>query len=155
MSPIRSVSTFVLLLIVSCSGDNAGPAGTDSCHAVELPVTGASNGPVLTDVALEPQSGEGVVVLATATDPQGSENLRDVMQIIRVFQDSRCEASPIVLQDDFAYSGVEESFGIAVPASNQALFSAIASADQWPVAIEFRDIDDHSTSARVFARVIR
>jgi hypothetical protein len=153
MNPIRSVSSVLLLSTLSC-GDNAAPAGTDTCHVTDLPLTGEPNAPVVTDVALEPQS-DGVVVLATATDPQGSENLRDVMQIIRVFQDARCETSPIVLQDDFAYSGVQESFGTAVPATNHALFSAISAADQWPVAVEFRDIDDNTTSARVFAHVIR
>ncbi|HEU4681471.1 MAG TPA: hypothetical protein VFS51_06990 [Gemmatimonadales bacterium] len=117
-------------------------------------MTGNSDAPVVTDVALEAQAGEGIVVLATATDPQGSNDLRDVLQTVRVFQDARCELSPIVLQDDLAGSGLEESFGIAVPASNQSLFATIAEAESWPVAVEFRDIDDNSTSGRVLARVL-
>jgi hypothetical protein len=151
---IRNISSVLFLSIVSCS-DNAGTDGDDSCQVADLPLTGESNAPVITDVALEPQTGEGIVVLATATDRQGSENLRDVPQIIRVFQDARCEGSPVVVQDDLAYSGVEESFGIAVSATNQALFTAIAAAESWPVEVDFRDIDDNSTSGRVLARVLR
>jgi hypothetical protein len=151
---IRKLSSVLFLSIISCS-DNAATGSDDSCQVVDLPLTGEPNAPVITDVALEPQAGEGIVVLVTAADPQGSENLRDVPQIIRVFQDARCEGSPIVLQDDMAYSGVEESFGIAVAATNQPLFSAIAAAESWPVEVEFRDIDDNSTSARVLAEVVR
>jgi hypothetical protein len=109
---------------------------------------------MITDVGLEVQN-EGIVVLATATDPQGSENLRDIPQIIRVFQDARCEGSPIVLQDDLVASGVEESFGTAVPASNGPLFSAISAAASWPVELDFADADGNSTSAQVLARVLR
>jgi hypothetical protein len=151
---IRRLSSMFFLSVVSCS-DNAATDGSDSCQIVDLPLTGESNAPVVTDVALEPQPGEGIIVLATAADPQGSEDLRDVPQIIRVFQDARCETSPIVVQDDLTASGVEESFGIAVPATNQALFDAIAEAESWPVEVEFRDIDDNSTSARVLATIIR
>jgi hypothetical protein len=140
--------------MLACS-DNAGLSGTDTCHPEDLPFTGEPNAPVITDMALEAQVGEGIVVVATASDPQGSENLRDVLQIVKVFQDARCDASPIVLQDDLAISGVPESFGIAVPASNQALYNAIAAADSWPVQVDFRDIDDNATSARVMARVVR
>jgi hypothetical protein len=106
-------------------------------------------------MALEAQDGDGIVVLVTAADPQGSENLRDVLQIVRVFQDQQCDGSPIVLQDDVAYSGVQESFGIAVPASNQALFNTIAAADSWPVAVEFSDANGNVTSGRVMARIIQ
>ena len=150
---IRLLSSVLLLSVVSCS-DSAGTDGTDSCQVADLPLTGESNAPVVTDVSLEVQAGEGIIVLATAADPQGSENLRDVPQIIRVFQDARCETSPIVL-DDLVSSGVEESFGIAVPATNQALFNAIAGAESWPVEVEFRDLDDNSTSARVLATIVR
>jgi hypothetical protein len=142
------------LSILAC-GDNAGLASPDNCQLEDLPFTGEPNAPVITDIALEAQAGEGIVVLATASDPQGSRNLRDVLQIVRVFQDARCDASPIVLQDDVAISGVPESFGIAVPASNQALYNAIAAADNWPVAVDFRDVDGNSTEARVMARVVR
>ena len=150
---IRILCGILSLLIVSCS-DDAGTNGADSCQVVDLPLTGNPDAPVVTDVALEAQAGDGIVVLATATDPQGSDDLRDVLQTVRVFQDVRCELSPIVLQDDLAGSGVEESFGIAVPATNQSLFATIAEAESWPVAVEFRDIDDNSTSGRVLARVL-
>ena len=144
----------VLLFALACS-DGASPTGDDACHAAELPLSGEQNAPVITDVALEAQPGEGIVVLVTAADPQGSQNLRDVLQIVRLFQDQRCDGSPIVLQDDLAYSGVEESFGTAVPSSNQALYNAIAGADAWPVALEFSDANGNATSGRVMARIIQ
>ncbi len=148
----RKLSSILLVSILSCS-DNAGTNGADSCQIEDLPLTGEANAPVVTDVALEAQTGDGIVVLATATDPQGSGDLENVPQTIRVFQDALCEESPIVLQDDLAGSGVEESFGIAVPTSDP-LFAAISEAESWPVEIEFRDGDDNSTSGRVLARVI-
>lgn len=151
----RSVLSVLYLTLLSCGGDNAGPAGDNSCHVEELPLSGEQNAPVITDVALETQTGDGIVVLVTAADPQGSENLRDVLQIVRVFQDERCDGSPIVLQDDLAYSGVQESFGVAVPSSNQALFNTIAAAATWPVAVEFSDANGNATSGRVMARIIQ
>jgi hypothetical protein len=151
----RSVFSVLYLSVLSCGGDNAGPAGDNTCHAEELPLSGEQNAPVITDVALESQTGDGIVVLVTAADPQGSENLRDVLQIVRVFQDERCDGSPIVLQDDLAYSGVQESFGVAVPSSNLALFNTIAAADSWPVALEFSDANGNTTSGRVMARIIQ
>ncbi len=150
---IRYIPGVLFFSILSC-GDDAGTAGPDSCEVVDLPLTGEADAPVLVDLALEAQVGEGIVVLATATDPQGDEDIRDVPQTIRVFQDARCEASPIVLQDDLAGSGVEESFGVAVPATNKSLFATIAAAESWPVEVEFRDIDENLTSGRVSARVI-
>jgi hypothetical protein len=151
----RGVFGVLCLWLLSCSDEKAGPTGSDSCHAEDLPLSGEQNAPVITDVALETETGEGVVVLVTAADPQGSENLRDVLQIVRVFQDQSCDGSPIVLQDDLAYSGVQESFGVAVPSSNQALFNSIAAADTWPVALEFSDANGNTTSGRVMARIIQ
>jgi hypothetical protein len=143
----------LLIAAISC-GDETQPVlpPDGSCEAVELPVTGESNAPVITDVALEVQTSV-IVVLATATDPQGTDNLRDVLQIIRVFQDPLCETSPIVLQDDLVGSGVEESFGTAVESSNQPLFSTISASATWPIELEFRDADDNLTTGRVLARV--
>jgi hypothetical protein len=149
----RHLSTMLLVTLVGCS-DNTALSGNDTCDAVDFPLTGEANAPVVTDVALEVQAGEGIIALATASDPQGSENIQQVPQILRVFQDTRCDASPIVVQDDLAYSGVEESFGTVVQA-NQALFTTISQADSWPVAVEFRDIDENITSGRVLARVLR
>jgi hypothetical protein len=149
-------SILVLFLAAGC-GDDAGPtdgAGDGSCQIVDLPVRGDRDAPMVTDVALEVQETDGIVVLATATDPQGDANLEDIPQIIRVFQDARCESSPIVLVDDLVGSGVEESFGTAVPVSNGSLYSAIAAAESWPVEVDFRDADENSTVAQVSARVL-
>jgi hypothetical protein len=154
---VHPKSILVLFLAAGC-GDDTGPtdgAGDGSCLIVDLPVRGDRDAPMITDVALEVQDEEGIVVLATATDPQGSENLRDIPQIIRVFQDARCVGSPIVLQDDLVASGVEESFGLAVTPSNGPLFSAISAAPSWPVELDFTDADGNSTSGQVLARVLR
>lgn len=151
----RSVFTVLCLILLSCGDDTTDPVDNDLCQIEDLPLTGEQNAPVITDVALEAQGGDGIVVLVTAADPQGSANLRDVLQIVRVFQDDRCNGSPIVVQDDLAYSGVQESFGVAVPSSNQTLFNIIAAADSWPVALEFTDINGNATSGRVMARIIQ
>ena len=151
----RSGCSVLCLLLLSCGDDKSGPSGDDTCQVVDLPLSGEQNAPVITDVALEAQSGDGIVVLVTAADPQGSTNLRDVLQIVRVFQDDRCNGSPIVVQDDLAYSGIQESFGVAVPSSNQTLFNIIAAADSWPVALEFTDVNGNATSGRVMARIIQ
>jgi hypothetical protein len=140
---------------VSCSGMGTTDP-QDMCQPVALPLTGSPAGPTVTDVALEPQAGEGIIALATATDPQGSENMLDVLQTIGVFPDAGCEGSPIPIQDDLACSGCEESFGIVVGASaNPALFDAIAAAVTWPVTVEFSDLDGNRTSGQVLARIAR
>ncbi|HEX6134421.1 MAG TPA: hypothetical protein VFZ24_10670 [Longimicrobiales bacterium] len=142
----------------------AAPAGAcgedpviivDRCEAVALPLSGSADAPVVTDVGLEVQTGI-IVALATATDPQGSANLSNVIQRLGVFPDPpSCRESPLILQDDLAGSGVEESFGTVVDAAaNPALFNAIAAAQEWPVDVDFADADGNRTTGRVRARVI-
>lgn len=148
---LRRRALLSLLVICGCAGDSTGPV--DRCDARPLPFRGAAAAPAIVDAALEVQT-HGVVVLITATDPQGSENLRDVPQSVGVFRDRRCEGARIVLQDDIAISGEEESFGTAVNAeTDPALYAAIAAARQWPVEVDFRDVDGNRTSGRVLARV--
>jgi hypothetical protein len=149
----RYFSGLLLASLAACS-DSPGPdRAPDLCQVTELPVTGSPNAPTVTDVALEAQPTDGIVVLATATDPQGDANLQNVIQTIRLFPDAQCRGTPIVVQDDLVGSGIEESFGIAVP-RNQPLFDAIEAAEDWPVEVEFEDSDGNTTSARVAARVI-
>jgi hypothetical protein len=148
------VPLFLSLSLVSC-GDQASTDPVDVCQTVALPLAGSQGGPTVTDVALDPQVGEGVVVLATATDPDGTDNMLTVLQTIGVFPDAVCEGPPIVLQDDLACSGCEESFGIAVSPANQSLFAEIAASVTWPVMVEFSDLDGHQTTGRVRARVVR
>jgi hypothetical protein len=152
----RWLGTLLLFSAVSCGDDTDPTNGGDdgACQIEELPVQGSSNAPLVTDVALEVQNGGGIVLHATASDPQGTDDLRDVPQIIRVFQDVLCETSPIVMQDDLVASGVEETFGTAV-APGTALYATIAAAESWPVELEFRDADDNTSSAQVMARVFR
>lgn len=120
-----------------------------------LPLHGAAAGPVVVDVALEVQSTR-IVAVATVTDPQGSENLRDVLQSLSVFQDARCQGAPITVRDDVSGSGVEETFGTAVDAAaNPSLHGAIAAVNSWPVAVEFHDRDGNRTAGRIAARVLR
>jgi hypothetical protein len=154
---MRRLSTLVFLSISAMAcGDEPTAGEEDLCHAVALPLAGSAAGPTVTDVALEAQAGEGIVVLATATDPQGGENMRDVLQTVEVFPDVRCEGATIPVRDDLADSGVEESFGIAVSATaDPALFAAIAASATWPVAVDFADLDGNRISGRVLARIVR
>jgi hypothetical protein len=149
---IRILIAALSVSLVAC-GDEATSPAADECQVVALPLSGDANGPLVTDVAIELQEGDGVIVLATATDPQGTPDLRDVPQIIRVFQDASCDRSPIVMQDDLAGSGQEESFGSAAPWGSE-LYDAIAATESWPVEVDFRDADGNATSGRVLARVI-
>lgn len=137
----------------ACGADPHQPI-TDACRAVSLPISAGVNAPTVTDVALEVH-GYGVVVLATATDPQGSQNLLDVPQTIRLFSDSTCAATAISVQDDLAGSGLEESFGTAVtPSQNAVLYGLIAASKRWPVEVSFSDRDGNATTGRVRARVV-
>jgi len=155
MATARPVPLLLVLTTASCSNDTPpGQSGGGECEIVELPVQGSSRAPLVTDVALEVQDGGSIVLHATASDPQGDDDLRDVVQIIRVFQDRLCETSPIVLQDDLVASGVEETFGTAVERGT-AQYDAIAAEESWPVELDFRDASDNNTSAQVMARVFR
>lgn len=122
------------------------------CTITALPFSGAAAAPTIVALSLEVQS-SGIVALVTATDPQGSENLQNVTQRIGVFQDRLCRTTSIVLQDDLAGSGLEESFGTVVPQTSP-LYSLIAAADSWPVEVDFRDSDGNRTTGRVMAVVL-
>jgi hypothetical protein len=143
----------ISLPLLSC-GDS--PTSSSSlCETAPLPLAGAANAPTVTDVGLEIQTG-GVVLVATASDPQGDGNVQGVLQTIGVFPDDRCAGAPIVMQDDLAYSGVEETFGTVVSSSdNPGLYNTIAAAANWPVEVDFVDLDGNQTTGRVRARVIR
>lgn len=141
--------------VVACGDDGVDPVD-DPCMALPLPLSGVSDAPTVTDVALEIQPGEGAIVVATATDPQGTENLTNVVQTVGVFPDADCNGTPIEIQDDLVGSGVEETFGTAVSAvDHAALFQAIAAASSWPVEVEFSDVDGNVTAGRIMARVVR
>jgi hypothetical protein len=104
-------------------------------------------------VVLECQS-SSIVLLAIATDPQGSANLIGVTQKAGIYPDRECSEAATILEDDLAGSGLEESFGdIVVAATNQALYDQICDCDEWPATVEFKDADDNTTSGVVLARV--
>lgn len=151
----RAVSlAAVLIVTLAACGDSTGP-GEDPCMTESLPLIGEADGPVVTDVGLELQT-DGVVVFATATDPQGTDNLLDVVQTIGVYPDLECGGAAITVQDDLAGSGVEETFGTAIDASDDpALYAAIEAESAWPVTVSFADADGHRTEGRVMARIIR
>jgi hypothetical protein len=141
-----------LLLIAAGTGCDDEPA--DPCGTIALPLSGGTNTPVVTDVGLEVQ-GSGIVIVATVTDPQGDSDLLHIPQSIGIFPDDRCSGTPILLQDDIAYSGVEETFGTVVEASeNRALYDAIAASDGWPAVVDVVDAGGHRTTGRVRARII-
>ncbi|HEX2165729.1 MAG TPA: hypothetical protein VHG09_00705 [Longimicrobiales bacterium] len=148
----RLVAIVCVATTASCGSDSTGPA--DDCDVAGLPLSGSEDGPVVVAVSLEVQPG-GIVLLATATDPQGSENLLGVQQSISVFPNARCTGTPITVRDDLAGSGVEESFGTAIAAGDDAaLYGSIAAASSWPVSVDFRDQDGNRTFGRVMAAVI-
>jgi len=161
---IRVGALFALALsLISCDDDGISGDGNGSgascydgaCATRDIPFSDAIDAPTLTDVTLECQS-LSIVVLATATDPQGSSNLQDVIQTIGVFPNVECQGAQIIVQDDFAGSGVEESFGDAfLAAANQALYDQICACDSWPVQVQLEDADGNVTSGRVVARVTR
>lgn len=145
-----------LLVALAACGDSTGPDPGDPCMIQPLPLSAAPQGPVVVDVGLELQPGEGVIIVATATDPQGSENLFGVLQTVGVFPDLACEGVPIVLLDDLAGSGVEETFGTAVSSGdNPDLYAAIAARSEWPVYVSFTDKNGNKTEGNTMARVIR
>ena len=87
---------------------------------------------------------ESIVALATVTDPQGTANLLDVEQGIKVFPDLQCQGEPIFLRDDLAGSGVEESFG-TVALAGSPLYATIGREIGWPVEVLFRDAEGNLT----------
>jgi hypothetical protein len=152
---LRRMILGVCIGAAACGGDGVQPED-DRCNLQSLPLSGADDGPVLVDVGLEIQAGEGVIIVATATDPQGSENLRDVLQSVGVYPDEGCRGTPRTLLDDLVGSGVEETFGTAVDAdTDAALVATIAAALSWPVQVDFVDLDGHRTQGDLLARIIR
>jgi hypothetical protein len=124
------------------------------CQLEVLPFSGSAEAPVLTDVGLEVQV-DGIVPVATATDPQGFPNVDGVLQTLGVYPDTRCEGLPVEVQDDLAGVGIEETFGTAVPATEADFYGAIAAAATWPVRVRFSDVDGNVTEGDVSARLIR
>ena len=151
MTTKTALSLLSFLALANCDNGPVEPANL--CATVPLPLHGAAAGPVVVDVGLEVQPGI-IVVVATATDPQGTTNLGGLLQSVGVFANARCEGSPLTIQDDLAGSGVEETFGTAVDSLvNGTLYNAIAGATTWPVTVDFQDMDGNHTIGRVLADV--
>ena len=137
-------------MVAGCEDDPAAPV---VCETQPLPLSQSADGPVVVDVGLEVEE-VGIILVATATDPQGGDNLRDVVQRIDVFQNVTCDGPVIPIDDDLVDSGVEETFGAVISAQGaRPLYNDVAGRTEWPVRVEFRDIDGNVTAGRVLARV--
>jgi hypothetical protein len=148
----------LVVLVAACNKDEVTKPdpnnSIDTCGTVAMPLSGSADAPSVTDVGLEVQA-SGIVIVATVTDPQGSANLLHVNQSIGIFPEIGCGGAVIVLVDDIAYSGVEETFGTVVDAAaDPALYNAIKAAGSWPAQVELVDLDGNRTSGRVRARII-
>lgn len=84
----RSVLLVVLVLGLVACDDNGivdnqptNDCYQGGCQTRDLPLVDGTDAPSLLAVKLECQE-DAVVVLATASDPQGSENLQTVLQTI-------------------------------------------------------------------------
>lgn len=147
-----------LLAASACAAESTAPTpkpSSDHCQYVTTPFAGSANAPRITSVVLEVQSSV-IVAAATATDPQGTANVRDVQQSFSVYRNAGCDGTPILLRDDLAESGQEETFGTAVDKSlDPVLYSQIAGASFWPVLLEFVDRDGNRTAAQFRAVVVR
>ena len=147
---------WMFLTTLSACGGGTDPITDDLCMVESLPFSGGANAPAVTDIGLELQPNEGAVVVATVNDPQGGANLRDVVQSVGVFPDSRCEGTPLVVRDDFVDVNVEETFGTAVSVATQPeVYAAIDASLRWPVEVDFVDLDGNRTRGRLLARLIR
>lgn len=141
-----------LVVFTACEGEPTGPENI--CNAVALPLSGSATAPSIVAIGLEVQA-SGIIVVATATDPQGTDNLLDVLQSVGVFPDAGCNGTPIVVRDNLSGSGVEETFGTAVDATvDAALYQDISSAQTWPVEVDFQDRDGNRTMGRVLAPIL-
>lgn len=152
-SPARAVVwSLAMGVLVACGGSDPAIV-EDPCDLRPLPLSGSAAGPVVRDVALEVQP-TGLVLLLTATDPQGTDDLVDVVQTVGVYAEITCSAAPLTATDDLACSACEESFGTLVPAGDP-LYVAVAGASAWPVSVTISDASGNVTAGNVSARVVR
>jgi hypothetical protein len=143
-------------VVIQCTAsDSAGPSQVDMCNATTLPLSGAVDGPTVTDVRLQFE-GSFIVVHAIASDPQGTDDLLNVTQQISVFQDKQCAGSFLTLRESLMGSGVNQSFGTVVTfGEDQSLYNQMVLAVTWPVGVVFADASGNTTVGRVLARVVR
>jgi hypothetical protein len=129
------------------------PEPPPSCETESLPFSADEDGPVVLDIQLQVLE-EGIAVVATVADPQGSDDLRRVTQRVGVFWDD-CDDPSYSVTGRINNSGRAKSFGIVLDAAvNPPLYASIASASTWPVYVDFADDDGHRVRGRVMARVV-
>lgn len=148
-----------LTVLAACSGDGGLTVideGDEGCVTADLPFSSSEPAPEVTDVTLDVQDDQRVVLLATITDPQGDENIQNIEQTISVFRDNQCQTTTVTLTDDFACSGCEESFGALVTLDDdEQFFQAINASAVWPVEVDIQDADGNTTSGQLLAEVER
>lgn len=152
----RGIGFVTVALQLALTGCDATTEVVDRslCQFEELPFSGSTEAPVITDVGLEIQP-DGIVPVATATDPQGFANVDGVLQSIGVYPDTRCDGPTVEVQDDLAGVGLEETFGTAVPVTEADFYGAVSASSAWPVRVRFADLDGNVTSGDISARLIR
>jgi hypothetical protein len=153
----RRLVLLSLMSLLACSESDPmsgpGPCISADCGVRSLPMSDAADAPALIEAALECQS-HAVVALVTVTDPQGTDDLLTVQQSVGVATNDNCSGTPILLQDDLAGSGLEESFGDAVRADTMpGLYEAICGCTEWAIQVELSDLEGNTTSGWVAARV--
>ena len=155
ITTFRSTTLLLLATLPGC-GSGTDPVEGDLCMVQSLPFSGGVDAPTVTDIGLELQPNEGIVVVATVSDAQGGDNIRNVIQSVGVFPDALCEGAPFVVHDDFVDVGVEETFGTAVSIEQHPdVYAAIDGSSGWPVEVDFVDLDGNRTKGRLSARLIR
>ena len=153
---LRVALTASLTVFAACSDDSTQPPIDlyRNCLLGSIPLAGAVNAPVLTSAALECQGGF-LNLLATAVDAQGDADLQNVVQRIRVFEESDCHSSFRQVSDDFVASGVEESFGVVFEQGiDPVVFARICASSRWPIEVELSDASGDTLRGQVLARVI-
>jgi len=92
---LRSPAMAAVLAVASGCGEDPAQSG-QGCETMTLPLAGNASAPIVVDVGLEVQEENGIVVVATATDPQGFGNVQDVLQSVGGFPDQQCVRARVI-----------------------------------------------------------
>lgn len=142
------------LLLLACGDGGALSFDPGQCSVDELPLQDGTGAPTLTDITLEVQGTDQIVLFVTVEDDEGFSGLSGVVQEAGVFPDDRCEGVPIEVQGELDCSGCEQSLGSVVESSaDPALFDEISGSTEWPVEVTLEDVDGNITSGQVEATV--
>lgn len=135
------------MMTVACDG--SGP------DLAELPLSGDAAGPVVASITLQCVGSELSGLRATATDPQGTEDLDDTSPLVRVFLDADASGDPVEVQLRFG-DGYFFASDFGLTSASDALMpsaAAICAGGSWPVQVLFPDETGHVTQGEVMATV--